>query len=78
MSDYIRSLDEAEITQNVKAIETLFDNIVADLEQWRINIFEHKIAVDIHYLDSSIFSSILQLQLNLSNDTDLSDDLELF
>lgn len=78
LSDFIRSLDEEEIIQNTLAIHTLFENLYEDLVQWRTNIFVTKVAVDIHYLDSSIFSSVLQLQLNISHDNDLSDDFELF
>lgn len=78
LSDFIRSLDDEEIIKNTIAIHMLFENLYEDLVQWRTNIFSTKVAVDIHYLDSSIFSSVLQLQLNISNDNDLSDDFELF
>ena len=76
--DYIKSLNEDDIQNNAAKIESLFSNLLEDLIQWRINIFETKVAVDIHYLDSSIFSSILQLQLNISDDPTPSDDFELF
>lgn len=78
LNEYICSLDEEEIRSNAKTIHTLFINLLEDLVQWRINIFETQVVIDIHYLDSSIFSSILQLQLNISKDYDFSDDFELF
>jgi len=78
LQDYITGLSEDDIQNNAAKIESLFSNLLEDLIQWRINIFETKVAIDIHYLDSSIFSSILQLQLNISDEPTPSDDFELF
>ena len=37
-------------------------SLLSDLEKWSRNIFLDKIAIDIHYLDDSLISSILQLK----------------
>ncbi len=64
-----------------KKILLLLDGITTDLVSWRNSIFIDKSAIDIHYLDSSLFSSCVQLELELS-DSHISDNdediLELF
>lgn len=72
----ITELDE----KTVKTAAMFIENIVHDLINWRKTIFVEKTTVDIHYLDSSLFSSCLQLELSLTGvkPEDDEDDLELF
>lgn len=56
-------------------------NIKMDLANWRNKIFVEKSALDIHYLDSSLMSSCIQIQLYASGQESIMDDendLELF
>ena len=56
-------------------------NIKMDLANWRNKIFVEKKALDIHYLDSSLMSSCIQIQLFATGQESLMDDendLELF
>ena len=80
LSSFIYDLEEESINQHTKMINMLVQNLLEDIMQWRVNIFEDKIAIDIHYLDSSIFSSVLQFQVNISSDATSNDetDFELF
>ncbi len=80
LSSFIYDLEEENIDKHTVMINTLVQNLLEDIVQWRVNIFEDKIAVDIHYLDSSIFSSVLQFQINISSDSSAGDenDFELF
>jgi hypothetical protein len=56
------------------------ENIILDLASWRRIVFIEQSANDIHYMDSSLFSSILQLELVFNTDTqnEDDDDFELF
>lgn len=79
LSDFLGNLDDSTVRDKAEFISTLIESILQDLVQWRLNIFESQNTVDIHYLDSSIFSSILQLQVNISQEFDEEgNDLELF
>lgn len=76
-------LKDIEISDdNVKVLDIFLDNIRMDLVDWRDKIFVQKTSKDIHYLDSSLFSSCLQLQLKLgigeARIEDEENDLELF
>ena len=57
-------------------------NIILDLASWRNIVFVEQSANDIHYMDSSLFSSILQFELlfNLEQQVEAEeeDDFELF
>jgi hypothetical protein len=44
--------------------------IISDLSMWRVGVFIDKNADDIHYLDKTLLSSITQLQIMLSPQTD--------
>ena len=65
-----------------KKIILFLTNIVEDLSSWRDVVFVSQSAIDIHYLDSSLLSVILQIELAFSPETqDIDDDdceLELF
>jgi len=58
---------------------TMLIGIVKDLEQWIQVIFVERSTEDIHYLDASFSSNILEVE-NLFVETDNSedDDLEFF
>ena len=58
----------------------LLTNMISDLSSWRKTIFIKQEANDIHYLDSSLLSSCLQIEMIFNeNDIDEEDDgLELF
>jgi len=55
-------LDESKL----KEIKMFLENIFYDLKKWRVSIFEDESTTDIHYLDSSLFASCLQLELSLT------------
>ena len=55
-------LDESKY----KEIKMFLENIFYDLKKWRVSVFEDKSTTDIHYLDSSLFASCLQLELSLT------------
>lgn len=82
LSLFLRSISNEALEGRARDKLTVYlASICMDLITWRTSIFVEKSARDIHYLDSSLFSSCLQLQLALStNDTtiDDEDDLELF
>ena len=66
--------DIAEIVKDIKVdfdsdlfIDFMF-SILDDLNSWNENIFHKKIAMDIHYLDDSLISSIAQLRTLFKND----------
>jgi len=80
---FLENLSEADIEKYNHKIVVYLRNILMDLTEWRTKIFISQEARDIHYLDSSLFSSCLQLQLevgaNINNDEDEDDlGLELF
>lgn len=78
LSDFLYGLSKEDTQEHAATIAMQCENVLGDLIQWRLNIFDTQVAQDIHYLDSSIFSSILQLQLNLGDSEDDGGDLELF
>jgi len=64
-----------------KKLITFLKNTIDDMRSWRENVFINQSAIDIHYLDSSLLSVILQIELLFSPDEDEIDDdteLELF
>lgn len=80
VADFVLGLPSEKVESQEKKIVMYITNIMNDLSEWRENIFEKKSTADIHYLDASLFSSCLQLQFELSEHADDSDDigLELF
>ena len=65
----------------MRKVNLYLSNIILDLGAWRKTIFIDQNTKDIHYLDSSLFSAILQLELVLNEDKDSVDggeELELF
>lgn len=80
LGELIRSIAPQAI--NINKFIVLMDSVRKDLADWRQMIFITREALDIHYLDSSLFSSCLQIQLDFApGDSDGNDgtgDLELF
>jgi len=80
LGNFILTLDTV---QNVKwsRFVTHIQNIKIDLTSWRETIFVEKNTLDIHYLDSSLMSSCIQIQLDVTDQKGIVDDendLELF
>ncbi|MDK9694641.1 MAG: hypothetical protein OEL19_10450 [Sulfurimonas sp.] len=72
------------ITQDATKTKTLLlllENLGYDLVSWRKHIFELQDTQDIHYLDSSFFSSCMQIE-GIINDKEIScgddDEMEFF
>ena len=64
-----------------KKLGVLLRNMVSDLMSWRKTIFVDRDTGDIHYLDSSLMSSCIQIQLYVTGQESIMDDendLELF
>jgi len=76
------SVEESSMSSDkVKKFVTLTLHLLADLESWRDNIFVKQDANDIHYLDSSLLSSCLQIESIFKEDTNEEEDdgeLEFF
>jgi len=65
--------------EDYKKIRTFFESIISDLNSWRKNIFVDADAIDIHYLDESLLSSIAMFEVLLTSDENGDEgDLELF
>lgn len=65
----------------LKMLVMLSEHLGQDLVMWREHIFALQDAEDIHYLDSSFFSSCMQIELIIGNTQVVSDDdndLEFF
>ncbi len=60
----------------MKKITLLFSGIQSDLGDWRRVLFVDQSALDIHYLDSSLFSTCLQIELILSDEANEIDSVE--
>lgn len=63
LNEFLKTLDITDIdNQDHKKFCILFIHLLDDISQWRKNIFILKEANDVHYLDSSLLSSCLQIQ----------------
>ena len=71
---------EQMIEKDVKKFATLSIHLINDLSSWRENIFIKQDANDIHYLDSSLLSSCLQIEAVFEKEKieEDDDDFELF
>ena len=83
LSTLLASVDEETIDEKmIKKILIILEGIRSDLSDWKKFIFTEQSALDIHYLDSSLFSACLQIELVLSTDIkemeSEEDDLILF
>ena len=67
-----------EDSAKTKTLIMLLENLGYDLVSWRKHIFELQDTQDIHYLDSSFFSSCMQIEGIMSNkEIDVDDDNEM-
>lgn len=80
LASFLDKMDEETIQQNHKKLFTYVESICTDLRSWSENILIKKEALDIHYLDSSLLSSCLQLQLQIGIEggLDAENEMELF
>lgn len=84
LASLLMTLKDEDLTDlKVRKIELFLSNILLDMSNWRRTIFVDQSANDIHYLDASLFSAILQLELVLNEgqqieEEDDDDDFELF
>lgn len=77
LSKLFNHLDASTIDSNkMKKIVLLLEGIQSDLHDWRQLLFVTQKALDIHYLDSSLFSTCLQIELILSEKTQEIDSAE--
>lgn len=77
--------EHAEVIVNdegkLRTLVMLIEHLGNDLSSWREHLFGLQDAADIHYLDSSFFSSCMQIEQIVGNTqiaTDDDNDLELF
>ena len=76
LSTLLRSMTTLE--KNSRKLHLLLSGIVDDLRQWRHNIFITKEAKDIHYLDASLLSSCLQIEIEFFGGSLQEEELDLF
>lgn len=77
---YLMSLPTDE-TPRWASLVSFVQNIRVDLSSWRKTVFVDKTAIDIHYLDSSLLSSCIQVRLRGTEsgvDFEDANELELF
>lgn len=78
---YIREVDAQKIDEsNKRKFIILNGGVNEDIKQWILAVFIERTANNIHYLDSSLYSSCLQIETMLSDKEEEydTDDLELF
>lgn len=83
LSTLLKSINVESIDANrLKKIQIFLSGIQEDLYNWRKMIFIEQSAIDIHYLDSALFSACLQMELVLNDSVEEmeseEDDLILF
>lgn len=68
LSDFINSVDKETLDDiKLKKIARFSILIAEEIKSWRETIFVNQNTIDIHYLDASLFSSCLQIELELKN-----------
>ena len=75
--DVLNNVEEFD-AHAIETMRVFLESIFEDLSSWRTTIFQDKIAQDIHYLDASLFSSCLQLELSLTQAEVPEEDIEFF
>lgn len=81
LSGFLQKLTNEDLAdKKIDKLTLILKNLFADLTDWRRNIFSFKIAQDIHYLDSSLISSCMQIEsiFVATVQVESEDDLELF
>jgi two-component system chemotaxis response regulator CheY len=78
LSTFIKELKQESMDERkTQKLGLIIRNIFADLTNWRKTVFIDQSTEDIHYLDSSLLSSCLQVEL-IFNDSQIEEELELF
>lgn len=71
-------IEETSFTHEAtKKTAIILLNMVSDLAAWRENIFIKQSAIDIHYLDDSLLSSCMQLEMIFEPESDTNNDNEI-
>lgn len=83
LGTFMKEHDDAIISdpKKLKMLVMLTEHLGSDLTSWREHIFSLQDAADIHYLDSSFFSSCMQIEQIVGNkeiETDDDNDMEFF
>lgn len=70
-------------SKKVSKVLLFLNGILSDIGTWRKEVFVHRRAINVHYLDASLFSSIAQLEIllsqgNIEPEADDPNYLELF
>jgi len=83
LSVLLASIDDSRLDEKrLRKVVVFLAGIQSDLADWRRLIFVDQSALDIHYLDSSLYSACLQIELVLSEEVKAmeseEDDLILF
>jgi YesN/AraC family two-component response regulator len=82
LSYFLENIASEDIEKYSKKLTIYLGTIASDLKEWRGHIFGQKDAQNIHYLDTQLLSSCLQVQLECGiisrNDGDDDSELELF
>lgn len=83
LSSILRNVEMAQLDdRKIVILKTYLKAIREDLQNWRTTIFVTRESKDIHYLDSSLFSSCLQIEYTLSGkeeeQSQEEDDLDIF
>ncbi|MFA6137174.1 MAG: response regulator [Sulfurimonas sp.] len=81
LANFLANLEESQLDEKkVKKLITLILSLISDLSSWRVNLFVKQEANDIHYLDSSLLSSCLQIESIFAEEkaSEEDDNLEFF
>lgn len=80
LANFLVSLDDDNLDEDKKKKLGIFlGTILQDLTEWRKTIFIEKCTDDIHYMDSSLLNSLLQVEIAVEDiEEDDEDELELF
>lgn len=81
LGEFIKGLKQESMDdKKTQKLGIILRNILADLTNWRKTVFIDQSTQDIHYLDSSLLSSCLQVELIFKDATleESGDELELF
>ena len=80
--NFLGTLTEEQFDpEKSKRLSAMLLNLLHDLASWRENVFITQVARDIHYLDSSLLSSCIQIEAifeEKSVDVNHDDDIEFF
>lgn len=80
--NFLGTLTEEQLDpEKSKRLSAMLLNLLHDLASWRDNVFISQVARDIHYLDSSLLSSCIQIEAifeEKSFDANHDDEIEFF